>query len=49
MYVKKLKSKFEIKEIEFLEYIIWSEQIKKNLKKTDAVRNWPSSKKVKKV
>ena len=49
LYVKKSKSKFEAKEIEFLDYIIWSEQIEKNSKKTDAVRNWPSSKWVKKV
>jgi len=39
LYVKKSKSKFEAKEIEFLNYIIQSEQIKKNSKKTDAVRN----------
>ncbi len=44
LYVKKSKSKFEAKEIKFLDYIIQSEQIKKNSKKTDAVRNWPPSK-----
>ncbi len=44
LYVKKSKSKFKAKEIEFLDYIIQSEQIEKNLKKTNAVRNWPSSK-----
>jgi len=49
LYVKKSKSKFEAKKIEFLDYIIQSEQIKKNLKKTDTVRNWPSPKWVKKV
>ncbi len=49
LYVKKSKSKFEAKEIKFLNYIIQSEQIEKNSKKTDAVRNWPSSKWVKKV
>jgi len=49
LYVKKSKSKFEAKEIKFLDYVIQSEQIKKNLKKTDAVRNWPSPKWVKKV
>ena len=49
LYVKKSKSKFEVKEIEFLNYVIQSEQIEKNSKKTDAVRNWPSSKQVKKV
>jgi len=49
LYVKKSKSKFKAKEIEFLDYIIWSEQIKKDSKKTDAVRNWPSPKQVKEV
>jgi len=49
LYVKRSKSKFKAKEIEFLDYIIWSEQIKKDSKKTDAVRNWPLSKWVKKV
>jgi len=44
LYVKKSKSKFEAKEIKFLDYIIQSEQIKKNSKKTDAVRNWPPPK-----
>ena len=44
LYVKKLKSKFEAKKIKFLNYIIQFEQIKKNSKKTDAVRNWPLSK-----
>ncbi len=39
LYVKKLKSKFKAKEIEFFNYIIQSEQIKKNSKKTNAVRN----------
>ncbi len=49
LYVKKSKSRFEAKEIEFLNYIIQPEQIKKNSKKTNAVRNWPSPKQVKKV
>jgi len=49
LYVKKSKSKFEAKKIKFLNYVIQSEQIEKNSKKTDAVRNWPSSKWVKKV
>ncbi len=44
LYVKKSKSKFEAKEIEFLNYIIQPGQIEKNSKKTDAVRNWPSLK-----
>jgi len=41
LYVKKSKSKFKAKKIEFLDYIIQSEQIEKNSKKTNAVRNWP--------
>ncbi len=49
LYVKKSKSKFKAKKIEFLDYIIQSEQIKKNSKKMNAVRNWPSPKQVKKV
>jgi len=49
LYVKKSKSRFETKEIKFLDYVIQSEQIEKNLKKTNAVRNWPLSKWVKKV
>jgi len=44
LYVKKLKNRFKTKEIKFLDYVIQSEQIKKNSKKTNAVRNWPSSK-----
>ncbi len=49
LYVKKSKSRFETKKIEFLNYIIQFEQIKKNSRKTDALRNWPSPKWVKKV
>jgi len=49
LYVKKSKSKFEVKKIKFLDYIIQPEQIKKNSKKTNAVRNWPPLKQVKKV
>jgi len=41
LYVKKSKSRFKTKKIEFLDYIIQSEQIKKNSKKTNTVRNWP--------
>jgi len=41
LYVKKSKSKFKAKEIKFLDYIIQSEQIEKDSKKTDTVRNWP--------
>jgi len=44
LYVKKSKSKFKAKKIKFLNYIIQSEQIKKNSKKMNAVRNWPSPK-----
>jgi len=39
LYVKKSKNRFETKEIKFLEYVIQSEQIEKNSKKTNAVRN----------
>ncbi len=49
MYVKKLKSRFKIKKIQFLRYVIQSKQIKKNLKKTEAVKNWLMLKKIKKV
>ncbi len=49
LYVKKSKSRFKTKKIKFLNYVIQFEQIKKNSKKTDAVRNWSSSKQVKKV
>ncbi len=49
LYVKKSKSKFEAKKIEFLDYIIQFEQIEKDSKKMNAVRNWPLSKWVKKV
>jgi len=44
LYVKKSKNRFEMKKIKFLDYVIQSEQIKKNSKKTNAVRNWPSLK-----
>ncbi len=49
LYVKKSKSRFKTKEIKFLDYVIQSEQIEKNSKKTNAVRNWPSPKQVKEV
>jgi len=49
LYVKKSKSRFETKKIKFLDYVIQPEQIEKNLKKTNAVRNWPLPKQVKKV
>jgi len=49
LYVKKSKSRFKTKKIEFLDYIIQFEQIKKNSKKTNTVRNWSLSKQVKKV
>jgi len=37
MYVKKLKNRFKIKKIQFLEYVIRSDQIKKDLKKIKTV------------
>jgi len=39
LYVKKSKSRFKTKKIKFLDYIIQSEQIKKNSEKTDTVKN----------
>jgi len=44
LYVKKIKSRFKTKKVKFLDYVIQFEQIKKNSKKTNAVRNWPLSK-----
>jgi len=41
LYVKKSKSRFKTKKIEFLNYVIQFEQIEKNSKKLNAVRNWP--------
>jgi len=41
LYVKKSKNRFETKKIKFLDYVIQFEQIKKNSKKMNAVRNWP--------
>ncbi len=49
MYMKKLKSRFKIKKIQFLKYVIWFNQIKKNLKKTKTVQNWFTLQKIKKV
>ncbi len=49
MYMKKLKSRFKIKKIQFLKYVIWSDQIKKNFKKTETVQNWFTLQKIKKV
>ena len=39
LYVKTSKSRFKTKKIKFLDYVIQSEQIEKNSKKTNAVRN----------
>ncbi len=39
MYMKKSKSRFKIKKIQFLKYIIWFNQIEKNFKKTETVQN----------
>jgi len=41
LYMKKTKSRFKTKEIKFLDYVIQSEQIEKNSKKMNTVRNWP--------
>jgi len=39
LYVKKSKNRFKTKKIKFLDYVIQFGQIKKDSKKTDAVRN----------
>ncbi len=49
LYVKKSKSRFKTKKIKFLDYVIQFEQIEKNSKKMNAVRNWPLPKWVKEV
>ena len=49
LYIKKEKSRFEVQEVKFLEYVIWPEQIEKDSKKTQAVRNWSTSRRVKKI
>ena len=49
LYIKKKKSRFEVQEVKFLEYVIWSGQIEKDSKKTQAVRDWPTLRRVKKV
>ncbi len=49
MYMKKSKSRFKIKKIQFLRYVIQSDQIEKNLKKTETVWDWFTLQKIKKV
>ena len=49
LYVKQSKSRFEIQKVKFLDYVIQSEQIKKNSEKTAAVWDWSTSMKLKKV
>ena len=49
LYIKKKKSRFEVQEVEFLEYVIWSGQIEKDPKKTQAVRDWSTPRRVKEV
>ena len=49
MYVKKSKSRFKIKKIQFLKYVIWFNQIKKNLKKIKTVQDWSTLQKIKEV
>ena len=49
LYIKKEKSRFEVQEVEFLEYVIQPGQIEKDPKKTQAVRDWPTSRRVKEV
>jgi len=49
LYMKQSKSRFKTQKIKFLDYVIWSEWIKKNLKKTVTVRNWLTLIRLKKV
>ena len=49
LYIKKEKSRFEVQEVKFLGYVIWPEQIEKDPKKTQAVRDWSTLRRVKKV
>jgi len=49
LYVKQLKSRFKIQKVRFLDYVIWSEWIEKNSKKTVTVRNWSTLIRLKKV
>ena len=49
LYIKKKKSRFEVQEVKFLEYIIWSEQIEKDSKKTQTVRDWLTLRRVNEV
>jgi len=39
LYVKQLKNRFETQKVRFLDYVIWSEWIKKNSEKIVTVRN----------
>jgi len=49
LYVKQSKNKFKTQKIKFLDYVIQSEWIKKNLKKTMTIRNWSTLMRLKKV
>jgi len=49
LYVKKLKSRFETQKVDFLKYVIQSDQIEKNSKKTKVIQDWSQPKKIKKV
>jgi len=39
LYVKKLKSRFETQKVDFLKYVIQSDQIEKNSKKTKVIQD----------
>jgi len=39
LYVKQLKSRFKTWKVKFLDYVIWSEHIKKDSEKTVTIRN----------
>ena len=49
LYIKKEKSRFEVQEVKFLEYVIQPGQIEKDPKKTQAVRDWSTPRRVKKI
>ena len=49
MYVKQSKSRFKIKKVRFLNYVIWFEWIEKNSEKTVTVWDWSTLMRLKKV
>jgi len=49
LYVKQSKSKFKTQKVRFLDYVIQSECIEKDSKKTMTIKNWSTLIKLKKV